>query len=148
MSDINSNITFFIDFIDKSSKIIPDEWASGGHDYPVRGQWHSVVADQNQVRVAGAAPRCPHLVQDAGVVLAVCQSQQALAHHSSTETKKKHYKYSKIQTSHTCQGQPQGHAELLRGEFKIQPCSLGANTTQGGRVEDFVCVLKILQYGK
>lgn len=51
----------------------------------MRSEGHGVVAYQHQVGVASAAPRRPHLVQDAGVVLAVRERQQALAHHSSTE---------------------------------------------------------------
>lgn len=51
------------------------------------GERHGVVADQHQVGVSGAAPRRAHLVQDAGVVFAVRQGQQALAHHSSTVAK-------------------------------------------------------------
>lgn len=64
---------------------IPYQGAGGGHYDAVCGEGHGVVAHQHEVGVARAAPRRAHLVQDAGVVLAVRQSQQALAHHSSTK---------------------------------------------------------------
>lgn len=70
--------------------LVPDEWTSSSHDDAVRCQRDGVVADKHQVGVARPPPRSAHLVQDAGVVLPVRKSQQALAHHSSTVTNRIH----------------------------------------------------------
>lgn len=50
---------------------VPDERASRCHDDAMSSQWDSIIAHEDQVGVACATPRRAHLVQDAGVVLAI-----------------------------------------------------------------------------